>query len=387
LKKYFSILLLCLAHQVLFAQAPQVYSYSGKVLLYNKTSANATALKALVEQANSALEFRPVSVMEKDGMPPSGDKHDYMSLAPYFWPNPDTKDGLPYIRKDGQTNPEVKKYKDKEYMPSMCAEVEKLSLAYFFTGNEKYAKHAATLLRVWFIDTATKMNPNLNFGQAVKGQNTGRGAGLIDTRHFIKVIDGAGLISTSASWSKQDALALQNWFASFLNWMQTSEIGLAEMKAVNNHGVWYDAQRLAFALYVNNTNLARDIVNNVKKRIGSQMNKDGFFPAELARTTSLHYSLFVMEPLVKIAEMANHIGVDLWNYKTTNGNSIKKGCDAILPYLLQQKPWTNEQIKPFNFNEPLDFFAAVAKPYQYDDCAQVISRIKDPKFLPLQIIY
>ncbi|MCE2825373.1 MAG: alginate lyase family protein, partial [Sediminibacterium sp.] len=88
MKKYFSIVLLCLAHQILFAQTPKVYSYSGKVLLYNKTSANATALKALVEQANNALEFRPVSVMEKDGMPPSGDKHDYMSLAPYFWPNP-----------------------------------------------------------------------------------------------------------------------------------------------------------------------------------------------------------------------------------------------------------------------------------------------------------
>jgi hypothetical protein len=387
LKKYFSILLFCIVHQSLIAQTPLVYSINEKALMENKLTGNKTAFNALIEQANKALEFRPVSVMEKADLPPSGDKHDYMSLAPYFWPNPDTKDGLPYIRKDGQTNPEVRNYKDKDYMPSLCAEVEKLGLAYFFTGDEKYAKHAATLLRVWFIDPATKMNPNLNFGQAVKGQNTGRGAGLIDTRHFIKVIDAVALMQTSTAWSKADNQALQKWFASFLNWMQTSKNGTEEMKAVNNHGVWYDAQRLAFALYTNNTKLSKAIVANVQKRLESQMDSNGFFPAELARTTSLHYSLFVLEPFVKIAEMAKHVGVDLWNYKAPNGNSIKKGCDALLPYLLQQKVWTGEQIKPFNFNEPLDFFASIAKAYQYKDCAQVVNIISDTKYLPLQIIY
>ena len=125
----------------------------------------------LIKAADAALTFRPVSVIEKQNNPPSGNKHDYMSLAPYFWPNPDTKDGLPYIRKDGQVNPEVSNYKDKEYMPKLCSVLETLGLAYYFTNDERYAKHASKLISVWFIDTATKMNPNLNFGQAVKFEN------------------------------------------------------------------------------------------------------------------------------------------------------------------------------------------------------------------------
>lgn len=393
MKNYIFILLFCLTQHVLKAQSVNVFSLNKDVLAANKLAiANKdpnklASYKVLIELANKSLQFKPVSVMEKLNTPPSGDKHDYMSLAPYFWPNPDTKDGLPYIRKDGQTNPEVNDYKDKEYMPALCAEVEKLALAFYFSGEEKYAKHAANILRVWFLDDATKMNPNLNYGQAVKGQNDGRGAGLIDTRHFIKVVEAAGILQNSTYWTPLDNKGLQAWFGSFLEWMQKSKNGTDEMNATNNHGVWYDAQRLSFALYNNNTNLAKKIISNVKKRIESQMDKDGFFPKELARTTSLHYSLFVLEPLVKIAQMSTKVGVDLWSYTAPNGNSIKKGCDALVPYLIGEKPWTGEQIKPFNFDEPLEFFAEISKKYNCPGCIKKVADISNPKYIPLQIIY
>jgi len=392
-KKYIVVFCFCLMQHSLFAQAINVFALNKEVLAANKLAVankdpkKQASFNVLIELANKSLLFKPGSVMEKLNTPPSGDKHDYMSLAPYFWPNPDTKDGLPYIRKDGKTNPEVNDYKDKEYMPALCAEVEKLALAFYFTGDEKYAKHATTLLRVWFLDEATKMNPNLNFGQAVKGQNDGRGAGLIDTRHFIKVIEAVGLMQSSNSWTPSNNKALQAWFGSFLEWMQTSKNGTDEMKATNNHGVWYDAQRLSFALYTNNTVLAKKVLANVKKRIESQMDKNGFFPAELARTTSLHYSLFVVEPLVKIAQMSSTIGIDLWQYTAPNGNSIKKGCDVLIPYLTGEKAWTGEQIKPFNFDEPLEFFAEISKKYNCPACGKKITEISNTKYIPLQIIY
>jgi hypothetical protein len=159
------------------------------------------------------------------------------------------------------------------------------------------------------------------------------------------------------------------------------------MKTTNNHGVWYDAQRLSFALFTNNTMLAKKIVANVKKRIESQMDKNGFFPKELARTTSLHYSLFVLEPLVKIAQMSTRIGEDLWQYTAPNGNSIKKGCDALIPYLTGEKAWTGEQIKPFNFEEPLEFFAEISKKYNCTACDKKVAEISNTKYIPLQIIY
>ena len=189
---------------------PSVFTMDAKTLLKNKSRIHAKdpelmpSYKLLLKDADKALAWGPVSVMEKKNNPPSGDKHDYMSLAPYHWPNPDTKDGLPYIRKDGQTNPEVKEYKDKEYQPKLCGDAHTLALAYFFSGEEKYAEHAAKLIRVWFLDTATRMNPNLNFGQAIKGHNTGRGAGMIDTRHYVKLIDAIGLLKGAKSWTGKD---------------------------------------------------------------------------------------------------------------------------------------------------------------------------------------
>jgi hypothetical protein len=60
----------------------------------------------LLDQADRAFDVGPFSVMLKSKVPPSGDKHDYMSVAPYAWPNPDTDDGLPYVTRDGCTNPE-----------------------------------------------------------------------------------------------------------------------------------------------------------------------------------------------------------------------------------------------------------------------------------------
>jgi hypothetical protein len=392
LKKYIFISLFCLVQQVLIAQTAINYNSNDsfslkkvKSLIESGDSKMQAALNELVKAADVALTYRPVSVMEKKNNPPSGDKHDYMSLAPYFWPNPETKDGLPYIRKDGQINPEVNEYKDKEYLPQLCSTLETLGLAYYFTNDKRYASHASKLINVWFLDPSTKMNPNLNFGQAVKGQNDGRGAGLIDTRHLIKVVDAVSFIANSSAWSSSQDLQLKSWFAQFLNWMETSKNGVDELDATNNHGIWYDAQRLSFALYTGNKKAVSAIIESAQKRIAAQMNGDGFFPAELARTTSLHYSLFVVEAFIKVAQLSKNTNVNFWNYTAPNGNSLEKACDVLMPYLLKQKEWTGEQIKPFNFDEANSLFIAVAAKKNCVPCFENI--YKNSKYKLLQTIY
>jgi len=334
---------------------PRVFSLDAKKLEKNKGRIGTgdkiatAAYKQLIKEADKGLSFGPVSVMEKKHLPPSGDKHDYMSLAPYHWPDPSRPDGLPYIRKDGQTNPEVKEYKDKEYLPKLCEVVHTLGLAYYFSEENHYAEHAAKLIRVWFLDTATRMNPNLNYGQAMKGHNTGRGAGMIDTRHLIKVVDAIGLIKDSKYWKRADEEGMKKWFSAFVHWMQTSVIGLDEMDSKNNHGAFYDAQRLSMALFIGDKALAKKIVASAQQRLDQQMDDNGLFPKELERTISLHYSTFVMEAFFLIAEMADKAGVDFWNYTSASGKSLRKAFDALKPYLLQEKEWKGQQIKPFDF--------------------------------------
>lgn len=337
--------------------APPVFSLDGKRLADNKAKLASkdgkltTAYVALLKNADKALAVPPHSVMEKKGIPPSGDKHDYMSLAPYFWPDPSKPDGLPYIRKDGQTNPEVKEYLDKEYMPAMCEQVYTLGLAYYFSGDPRYAEHAAEVVRVWFLKPETRMNPNLNFAQAIKGVNDGRGAGLIDTRHFIKLIDGINLLKGSRAWTSADHKGMQDWCAAFLGWMQTSPIGLSELRAQNNHGTWYDAQRLALALYIDSTDLAKKISANVKQRLDQQMDAEGKFPREMERTIALHYNLFDLEAFYLVATMSEKLGIDLWTYRSPSGASLQKGFLFLQPYLTREKEWTGQQIKPFEFDE------------------------------------
>lgn len=343
----------------------------------------------LIKDADKALQFGPVSVMEKKHLPPSGNRHDYMSLAPYHWPDPAKKDGLPYIRKDGETNPEVREYKDKEYMPALCEALYTLGLAWYFSENTAYAAHAAKLLRVWFLDTATRMNPNLNFAQAIKGVNTGRGAGLIDSRHFIKVVDAIGLLQGSSCWKPQDQAGMKKWFAEFLQWMQTSPNGVDEMNAGNNHGAWYDAQRLSLALFVDSMQLARKIVLNAANRLDKQMDDTGKFPREMERTISLHYSVFVMNAFVIIARMAEKTGINFWEHVTPSGKSLKKGFEQLLPYLLKEKKWEGQQIKDYNFE---DGFLLLKEGSKWFDCKQCEAGIRTiaadkAKRLRIQLLY
>ncbi len=369
----------------------RVFEIDGQQLLLNKNAMKngderlTLAYKQLIKDADKALKWGPVSVMEKKHTPPSGDKHDYMSLAPYHWPDSSKPDGLPYIRKDGQTNPEVKDYKDKDYLPKLCANLYVLGLAYYFSDNEVYAEHASKLLQVWFLDTATRMNPNLKYAQAIKGMNDGRGAGLIDTRHFVKLVDAIGLIGASKYWKPAYQENMQQWCGAFLNWMQTSQEGKHEMATKNNHGVWYDAQSLALALFVDDKATAKTIVERSASRLDAQLDEKAFFPAEMERTISLHYSAFVMDAFVSVANMSEHVGINFWQLTTPSGKSLKMAFDNLKPYLADEKEWMGEQIKPYDFEDSYNILLAGSKKFKCRNCSQVVTQLAGDKAQGLKI--
>ncbi|OYU54178.1 MAG: hypothetical protein CFE25_16215 [Chitinophagaceae bacterium BSSC1] len=384
-KSAYALLLCCFFSQLVFAQVKlsktDMVKWNFKQLAYNKKQlqkGNAVfkpAYEQLLHDADSLLGYKPVSVMQKKDIPPSGNKHDYMSLAPYWWPDPSKPNGLPYIRKDGEVNPEVKNYPDKEQMPKLCENVNTLALAYFYSGNENYAKHASKLMRVWFLDTATRMNPNLNFGQAVKGVTNGRAEGVIDTRQFIYALDAINLIKGSSHWTANDQKGLQSWMSEFLVWLRTSKIGTDEMNTKNNHAIWFDAQTLAIAIYVDSLDLAKKIIAVSKARLDKQMDANGLFPLELERTTSLHYSVFILNAFNVVAELSDQIGIDYFQTKTSSGKSLKMAFDAIMPYLLQQKTWTYPQIKPFGYTDAFPLILTAERKYGYKDSMDTLAKI------------
>lgn len=314
----------------------------------NSDAALKPALAKLERDAQKALTTEILPVTAKTALPPSGDKHDYMSQAPYFWKNPNTKDGLPYIRKDGERNPEIKNFPDHEQMDLLGATIERLATAFYFTGKEEYAARATELLRMWFLDPKTLMHPNLEYAQAVPGVNDGRGTGILESRALTRVVDGIGLINGSKSWAKADQAGLEAWFAKYYEWITTSKHGRDEAAAKNNHGTWYDVQTTSFALFIGKTDDARKILEAAKqKRIAAQVEPDGKLPLELARTNSWGYSTMDLDGLTQLADLGDRVGVDLWNFQTSAGRSIRKAIEFLYPFANGNKKWTYQQIDEF----------------------------------------
>jgi hypothetical protein len=323
----------------------------GKQLVQQGDAEMTKALGNLLKEADEALKNGPYSVVSKQKMPPSGDKHDYMSVGPYWWPDSTKKNGLPYIRKDGQVNPERYAIRDAEFHNALCRDVYVLSIAWYYTGKKEYAAHAARLLRAWFLDPATKMNPHLNFGQSIPGRTKGRGIGLIDTRNLARLLDGVLLLKGSGQLPANDETGIREWYASFLEWMRTSPIGTDEADEHNNHGTWYDVQTVSIALFLGKKALAEKILKEqTVPRIESQLKPDGSQPHELARTLSWNYSQMNLKGFFELARLAENVHLDLWTMETPGGKSLKKAFGWMLPYADENANWTYKQIKHRDVN-------------------------------------
>ena len=305
------------------------------------------ALAALEGDAKKALAIKPVSVMDKTVTPPSGDKHDYMSQAPYWWPDPARPDGRPYIRKDGVRNPEINGISDHDHLGRLTTAVSTLGLAFRLTGRGDYAAHAARLVRVWFLDPATRMNPHLRFGQGIPGINDGRGIGIIETRGLPEMLDGIRLIAGSPAWTAADERGLQEWMREYVRWLVESQYGKDEGSNGNNHETWYDVQVAALALYTRQNDLATRTIERSRERIARHFEPDGRQPRELERTRSWDYSAFNLTAFFHLAALGEKVGVGLWEHRTKDGRSLRAGLDYMAPVASGEKKWTHDQITEY----------------------------------------
>jgi len=336
--------LLTLSASLLAAQTPRVFLLNPATLAQQKAHPDAGIVNAARTEADKAMKVEPQTVTSKSKTPPSGDKRDYMSLARYFWPNPNTPDHLPYVRHDGQTNPEIRDIPDHESLDHTASASRALALGWFLTGDERYAQHATALLRYFFLDPATGMNPNLKFAQYIPGVNTGRGTGILDARGLAQVVDAIGMLQGSKSWTPDDQAGMKKWFTAYYTWMTTSDAGHQEKAAPNNHGSWFAAQEAAIAMFLGKTDDAKAIAEHVRdQRIPSQFDAAGMQKYELARTNSFSYSAFNLDALTELANIVASTGADLYKPAKPGAPGILTGLDALLPFDPQHK-WPHEQI-------------------------------------------
>ncbi|AWB65472.1 alginate lyase [Saccharobesus litoralis] len=303
------------------------------------------AVKAITKQADKNLKSTIESVLDKPKAAPSGNKNDYLSIAPYWWPNPDTPDGMPWINKDGKVNPMTRgKHTDQKRSNQFLKALKTLTIAYTYTRNEQYLNRIQRYIDTWMVNPKTRMNPHLNYAQGWPGTNNGTPFGVIEWTSISNVVTAMQLLKETQAVDKEFITTVDHWLDEYLTWLLTSELGNLERTRKNNHGSWYDYQVVGLMMYLNKVEEATAYLSQTKQRIEEQFQVDGSQPHELKRTKSVNYTSMNLQALVQVAFLAEKLGVDLWNYQASQGQSLSKAVSYFYPYLRGEKAWQYKQI-------------------------------------------
>jgi hypothetical protein len=292
----------------------------------------------ILKAANQYLMEAPITITASTSPRSAGGLHDFFSEGDYWWPDPNNPDG-PYIQRDGMTNPA--NFTDhRRYLMRLSVQLPALAAAWKLTRDSRYAKHSALHLRAWFINERTRMNPNLQYAQAIRGRFTGRGIGIIDTIHLVEVARAVEVLGSSKALTQAENKAIKHWFSDYLNWLTTSKNGIEEREAKNNHGTCWVMQVAEFSRLTGDQQLLAYCRNRFKSvLVPNQISAEGSFPQELRRTKPYSYSLFNLEALATICQILSTPAHNLWTFTTPDGGGIRKALEYMYPYIKDKKQW------------------------------------------------
>lgn len=290
--------------------------------------------------AGRALAATPLTITAYPAKLSEGGRNDFYSNGDYWWPDPAKPNGLPYIRRDGQTNPE-NFVQHRNALNGFRDHVAALAAAYRLTHDEKYAVQAVKFLDVFLLDAGTRMNPHLKYAQAIPGRSPGRGIGIIDTLHLIEIPPAIQALRGSPALTAEREAGLRRWFNDYKDWMLASDNGKEEANEKNNHAVAFWLQVAVFANFTDDqAALAECRTRFTQKFIAGQMAMDGGFPLELARTKPYAYSLFQLDNLATLGWVLTADRTHYWRHTLPDGRGLAKGVDFMTPFVADKSRWT-----------------------------------------------
>jgi hypothetical protein len=292
----------------------------------------------ILKAAAAALDLAPLTVTSARAKLSQGGTNDFYSNADYFWPDPAKPDGLPYINRDGQSNP-GNFNAHRVLIRKLGDAVAALGAAYELTGEARYTAKAAQLLRVFFLDPSTRMNPNLRFAQAVPGRSSGRSWGIIDGLHLVEIPRAIEAMENSAGFPPEVLTGMKEWFAGLVRWMTTSKNGRDEAAAKNNHAVAYYLQVAVFSEFTGDETQLAECRRQFKTVfVQNQMAQDGSFPRELARTKPYGYSIFQLDNMAALCQVLSRPDDNLWIFTLPDGRGMK-AMEFLYPFLADKSKW------------------------------------------------
>ena len=292
----------------------------------------------ILGKASAYTSEKPVTVTAHRAVRSAGGIHDFYSEGDYWWPDPDDP-RAPYVRRDGLSNPD-NFVAHRRAMIRFSEITATLVSAFILTGESTYSDLALEHLDAWFINENTRMNPSLLYGQAIQGRASGRSIGIIDTIHLVEVARSVQVLEHKNALPSKKLADIKDWFATYLDWLQTHPYGQRERVHPNNHGVCWSMQAAAFADLVGQSEVLSWVGNQFKTvYLEEMMDLDGSFPAELSRTKPYGYSLFVLDAMSTVAQIVSTQDDDLWTYQLPDGRGLKKGVAFLFPYMQDKNAW------------------------------------------------
>lgn len=312
---------------------------TGTVLAAPAIDVTAIDHDRILKAATAALELAPVTITKFRAPLSAGGPNDFYSNGDYWWPDPAKTNGLPYLRRDGLTNPQ-NFVAHRRCVMQLRDAVAALGAAYRLTGDDRYVAKAVELLRVFFLDPQTRMNPSLPYAQAIPGVSPGRSIGIIDTLQLAEVPLAIQAMEKSAAFPPATLAGLKQWFRDYVGWMTTSKNGREEAEAGNNHAVAFWVQIAVFSQLTGDAAQLAECRRRFKEVfVPKQMAGDGSFPAELARTKPYGYSIFQLDNLAKLCQVLSTPADDLWKFELPDGRGIRRAMEFLYPFLAEKSRW------------------------------------------------
>ena len=296
-----------------------------------------TDRQRILKAADKYVSQEPLTITAFPAARSAGGLHDFYSQADYFWPNPNDLNG-PYFNRDGQSNPENFD-EHRKVMVAFSVQVPALTAAWVLTGDSRFGKRACDHLRAWFVTPETRMNPNLEFAQAVQGRSTGRSYGIIDTLHLVEVARAVSFL-TPHMLSARDSVAVNAWFSAYLDWLLNSDRGQQERDTINNHAMCWALQAAEFAHLVGNEKVREEVYRRYRETLlPGQTAIDGSFPKELLRTKPYSYSIFNFDVMACLCQSFKGLTPEPAAFQLPDRRSLSKAAEFIYPYLKDKSAW------------------------------------------------
>jgi len=331
----------------------------------------------IIEAATNFIDSLPVTVTNEVSIRSAGGAHDFYSEGDYWWPDPENPEGA-YIRRDGQTNPD-NFVAHRLAMIRFSRIVGMHTSAYLLTGDQKFAEATGKHLEAWFINPATRMNPTMNYAQAIKGRATGRGIGIIDAIHLVEVARSVEILKKNHVLHDESVSEIKHWFVEFVEWLTTHPYGIEEMNTKNNHATCWVMQVGAFARLTGNEPVVKFCRDRFKEvLLPTQMAKNGSFPLELERTKPYGYSLFNLDAMIATAEILSDEEHNLYEFSTADGKNLDKGAEFLYPFVKDKSQWPYDEDVMYWDEWPVrhPFLLFAGKAYQKSEYIELWSSLE-----------